>query len=97
MGLGRTGEAPIWKVVRLWPVLIAIVAFIGWVYTSSHVLSEVKDAQKTLWERTGDNKDAISVLNGRSDVIDNEMKNINKSMDEQKADTKSILTILRNR
>lgn len=87
----RNGENSLWKLLRLWPIILAFTAVVGSLYVTANDVGRVKVSDKIQWEKIGGNTSSIAVLTGRTDVIDARMENFKEAQTEMKADIKEIL------
>ena len=95
LGPDRNGEGPLWKLLRLWPVVLAIVAVAtAWGSFSSDVKS-LEAGQTAQWKSIGDNRDQIQLLKQQGARVENELDNINRAIGSQREGTKEILRELR--
>jgi len=91
LGNGRNGESPAWKLLRLWPLIIAIVAVVGSIYNSINDIGDLQAAAKVQWDKIGGNEDGIVEVDTKVQIIQYRLDGIEKSLDEQKMDIKAIL------
>lgn len=91
----RNGEHGAWKLVRLWPVVVAITAVIGAVYVTTDNVSALQSVQASQWNRISENRKSVTELEKQTGVIEYRLKNMDESLREQKQDIKAILTEVR--
>ena len=91
IGNGRDGESPLWKLVRLWPVVVGAAAVIGSIYVMADNVGDLQSNAKIQWTKIGENRDAIKALESRNKVIEYRLDSIDQKIQEQKSDIKEIL------
>jgi len=96
VGPSRPSEGPIWKYLRLVPLIITIGVVVGAWSVMADNQKDLKDALKITKERVEINREAIELLKGQSIRVEEQMKRVDEKLGEQKDDIKDILTILRS-
>ena len=91
MASSRNGEGPLWKLLRLWPLLIAVVAISGMIYVTSYNVTDLQAADKIQWRKIGDNREDITELEKQTGIIEWRLQNVDNALAEQKGDIKEIL------
>ena len=87
----RNGEGPLWKLLRLWPLLIAVVAISGMIYVTSDNVGDLQASQKVQWGKIGENRDSINELEKQTGIIEYRLQRVDDTLAEQKTDIKEIL------
>ena len=91
VGNGRDSEGPMWKLIRLWPIVVGAAAVIGSIYVMSDNVGDLQTNAKIQWTKIGENRDAIKALESRNLIIDYRFDSIDQKIQEQKSDIKEIL------
>ena len=91
IGNGRNGESPLWKLVRLWPVVVGAAAMIGSIYVMSDNVGDLKKSDQEQWAGIKKAKDEISDLKASVKGIERDVYNIDRQLTEQRSDIKTIL------
>ncbi|MAG26366.1 hypothetical protein CMI47_12520 [Candidatus Pacearchaeota archaeon] len=91
LGSPRNGEPPLWKLLRLWPLVIAVVAVVGSIYNSINDIGDLQAAVKIQWGKISDNEDQAVKVDTKVQIIQFRLDGIEKSIVEQNSDIKAIL------
>lgn len=91
MSQSRNGEHVAWKLLRLWPVAVAIISISGMIYITSDNVGDLQAANSTQWTKINKNKDAISELEKQTGIMNYRLQDMNDTLSEQKSDIKEIL------
>ncbi len=97
VGRGRNGEGPLWKYVRLWPIVLAIGSVIAAYAVMADNQSDLEKAQVKIDNKVDQNSVAIQLLEQQGVRVDGHLIRIDEKLGDQKGDIKDILIILRSR
>lgn len=87
----RNGEGPLWRLIRLWPVAVAIIAVSGSIYIMSDNVGDLQAAQKVQWAKGSKRDEKITELEKQTNIIEYRLTNMDNTLAEQKSDLKEIL------
>ena len=91
LGNDRNGESPLWKLLRLWPIVVGVGALIGSYYVMGDDIKDLRNAQVPQWTKINKNSDEISDLKASVKGIERDVSNIDRQLTEQRSDIKTIL------
>jgi hypothetical protein len=87
----KDSENGFFKLVRLWPVFLAIVAVSGSIYVMADRVDILQDATASQDDKIGNNKGSIIELEKQTGIIEYRLQRVDDTLAEQSNDIKEIL------
>ena len=87
----KDSENGFFKLVRLWPVFLAIVAVSGSIYVMADRVDILQDATASQDDKIGNNKGSIIELEKQTGIIEYRLQRVDDTLAEHSNDIKEIL------
>ncbi len=91
----RNSENGLWRLMRLWPLVVIIVSVTGILYVMVDDLKDVQASTGKLWQKYSSNRDSIVELEKQTGIIEYRLQRVDDTLKIQGADIKAILTEVR--
>jgi len=89
--LVKNSENGFFKLIRLWPVLVAIVAVSGSIYVMADRVDILQATTIVQDDKITSNKGSIIELEKQTSIIEYRLQKVDDTLAEQRADIKEIL------
>ena len=89
--LMKNNENGFFKLVRLWPILLAIVAVSGSIYVMADRVDILQATTIVQDDKITNNKGSIIELEKQTNIIEYRLQKVDDTLAEQRADIKEIL------
>ena len=87
----KDSENGFFKLIRLWPVLLAVVAVSGSIYVMADRVDILQEATASQDDKIGSNKGSIIELEKQTGIIEYRLQRVDDTLAEQRGDIKEIL------